>query len=29
MYAVPYTVTFSDRSAAEADLDQIVPQVSG
>jgi hypothetical protein len=29
MYAVPHTVTFTDRSAAEADLDQVVPQVSG
>jgi hypothetical protein len=29
MYAVPHTVTFADRSAAEAGLDQVVPQVSG
>jgi len=28
MYAVPHTVTFTDRSAAEAGLDQVVPQVS-
>jgi len=29
MYAVPHTVTITDRSAAEAGLDQVVPQVSG
>ena len=29
MYAVPHTVTFTDRSVAEADLGQVVPQVSG
>jgi hypothetical protein len=29
MYAVPHTVTFTDRSAAEAGLDEVVPQVSG
>jgi hypothetical protein len=29
MYAVPHTVTITDRSAAAAGLDQVVPQVSG
>jgi hypothetical protein len=29
MYAVPHTVTVTDRSAADAGLDQVVPQVSG
>ncbi len=29
LYAVPHTVTVTDRSAAEAGLDQVVPQVSG
>ena len=29
MYAVPHTVTFTDRSAAAAGLDQVVPQTSG
>jgi hypothetical protein len=29
MYAVPHTVTITDRSAAEAGLDQVVPQVTG
>lgn len=29
MYAVPHTVTFNDRYAAEAGLEQVVPQVSG
>jgi len=29
MYAVPHTVTITDRSAAEAGLDQVVAQVSG
>lgn len=29
MYAVPHTVTFTDRSGAEAGLDQVVQQVSG
>jgi len=28
MYAVPHTVTFTDQSAAEAGLGQVVPQVS-
>jgi len=29
MYAVPHTVTFTDRSAAKAELDQVVAQTSG
>lgn len=29
MYAGPYTVTVTDRSAADAGLDQVVPQTSG
>ena len=29
MDAVPHTVTLTDRSLAEASLDQLVPQVSG
>lgn len=29
MYAVPHTVTITDRSAADAGLDQVVAQVSG
>lgn len=29
MYAVPHTVTITDRSAAEAGLGQVVPQTSG
>ena len=29
MYAVPHTVTITDRSAAEAGLDQVVPRVTG
>jgi hypothetical protein len=29
MYAVPHTVSITDRSAADASLDQVVPQVSG
>lgn len=29
MYAVPVRATFSDRSAADANLDQVVSQVSG
>jgi hypothetical protein len=29
VYAVPHTVTITDRSAVGAGLDQIVPQVSG
>lgn len=29
MYAVPHTVTITDRSAAEASLDDVVPLVSG
>ena len=29
MYAVAHTVTLNDRSAAQAGLDQVVPQVSG
>ncbi|HUY06929.1 MAG TPA: hypothetical protein VMU99_06695 [Acidimicrobiales bacterium] len=28
MYAVPHTVTITDRSAASAGLEQVVPQVS-
>ncbi len=29
MYAVHHTVTFTDRSAADAGLSQVVPQTSG
>jgi hypothetical protein len=29
MYAIPHTVTMTDRSAANAGHDQVVPQVSG
>ena len=29
MYAVPHTVTVTDRSAADAGLGQVVPQTSG
>ena len=29
MYAVPHTVTFTDRSAAEAGVGEVVSQVSG
>jgi hypothetical protein len=29
MYAVPHTVTVTDQSAAQAGLEQVVPQTSG